>query len=292
MQGDLHEQDPRFEVLLASAHTQAGQTDDAKKWLQIAATHVPPDAKFVAAMSGASLDKAGLYSDSADFLIRAADTVRDPSVQHLLAQRLWQNGKFADLESRVKSQDPADALADGVLIGYRALALYAQNKPADAAKLVEGLSHRTDAPSAAWAIGLGAAFGSPTLNATDRVAHFQQAVARDEQNPVLHLMLAQSYLRTGEADLTIQQCDQAYQLAPSWAMPHVVAVDALIANDRNSDAVATAREAYQKLALPIKGYDAQAAAGKSQLCAGMRHGIGQRLCRRASLARAHSIDLA
>ena len=69
-----------------------------------------------------------------------------------------------------------------MLAGYRALALRDVGRMDEARKVVESLSHRSDAHSAAWAMGLAAAFADPPLKPADAVIRLRQAIDRMVQN--------------------------------------------------------------------------------------------------------------
>ena len=189
-----------------------------KKWLTQAASRTPPDAQFVADMA-AQLDDAGLFTDADAFLHRVADAIPDVSVQRLLAQRLWETGKAAELEERLKNQTPQSPGSDGVLMAYRAMALHADVKVADANALVGNLARRPDAQFGGLGNRLAVLFADPPLPASVQAARLAQAVTCDPENPVLHLMLAEVYLRMNESELVIQQCLLASQRAKSWASP-------------------------------------------------------------------------
>ena len=240
-----HEGDPRFEVLLAITYQRTRQGAKAAAWLKSAAQKTPPDALFVGELV-AQLDTIELFSDASAFLARAADVIPDAAVQRLYAQRLWQEMKLKALEDRLKSQDPAASTSDSVLLGYRALALYADGKNAEAHALVEALSRRNDAPSAAWSKALTAAYSVPPLSRAELASQILQAVARDPENPVLHEMLAEANLSMNETELAIDQSMQALRRSPSWATPFITIAKAQSATGRHADAVVNAQYAFKR----------------------------------------------
>ncbi len=239
-----HRDDPRFDVLLAFAYEQGKQSAESIKWLKSAAGHDAPDAPFVGELV-ARLDRAELYADADAFLARAADTIPDVLVQRLYAQRLWQDLKPAQLAERLKSQDPSAPSCDSVLLGYRILALYSLDKSDEARPLAHQLSHRNDAASAAWTICFQAQDAMPPLTAPALARQLQKAVTRDPENPVLRVMLAETFERMNEMELAIQQSLQTIARTPAWVTPYVLIAQAQTATGRYAEAVDSARRAVK-----------------------------------------------
>ncbi|HWE04200.1 MAG TPA: hypothetical protein VG326_17470 [Tepidisphaeraceae bacterium] len=240
-----HENDPRFEMLLAFAYSQEKQDESAKKWLLQAARGTPPDAQFVADLA-VHLDEEGLFVESGALLERSADLIADVAVQRMLAERLWEDGNTASLLERLKNQTPQSPSSDGVLMAYRALALYSDLKTGDGDALARALALRTDAPSVAWAMALQARYAKAPLSASELASRLATAVARDPENPVLHEMLAEVYLRMNESELVIQQCALASQHAKSWAAPYLMTAEAQTITGRHAEAVESARLALDR----------------------------------------------
>lgn len=267
---EAHDKDPRFEMLLGLAYELAKQDEPAIKWLRSAAARNPTDAEFVALLAR-QLDIAGLYPEAAAYLSRAADFVLDPAVQYLLAQRLWQDGKFNVLLERFKQRDSKIPASDVPLLSsYRALALFDASRAVEARALVDALAQRKDPRSAAWGIGLSAVLAQRPLSPTELVTRLGQAVGRDPQNPTLHALLANAYLSTGETELAVGQCDQATQLSPGWAAPFTIAARAMLATHRTLDAISRAEEANNRAP---GNYDTQAMLAKARFAAAHDSGV-------------------
>ena len=282
-----HEGDPRFEMLMAFAYSQEKQDEAAKKWLMQASTRKPPDAQFVADLA-LQLDEMGLFAESDAFLTRSADVIADAAVGRMLAERLWEDGKISELQERLKNQSPQSPRSDGVLMAYRALALYADVKMREADALVQAVSLRTDAPSAAWAIALQAHFARTPLSASELASRLQTAVGRDPENPVLHEMLAEAYLRMNESELVIQQCSLASQHARSWAAPFLMLAEAQTTTGRQAEAVESARQALERAAQSLRN-----AADASQDLFRVDNRIGPAigLCELARVSRGDAADV-
>lgn len=257
-----HKGDPRFELLLAYADLQTHQEDLARKWLSSAASHVPPDASFVVNLVRL-LESAGLFSDCDAFIRRSADVLADPPVQRLLAQRLWEDRKFSELADRFKDLDPNKPASDSVLLGYRALALEVLGKRADAQPLIDALARRSapssaraDAAAGAWAAALRAQYAVPPLPAPELVSQLRQALGRQPASPLLHQMLGEALIQTGEVELALEQFAQSCALAPSWATPWVLRSRTYAGTGRPAEALDAAQEAVRRAP---QRYDAQTA---------------------------------
>src|SRR5207247_2129895 len=103
MQVDEHPNDPRFELVLASAYVYANKFPDAVQWLRTAAARKATDVKFVDELVF-RLDALGRYRDSLAVLERSATelSLADPSLRRKLVQRQWQAGQFAVVADGLK----------------------------------------------------------------------------------------------------------------------------------------------------------------------------------------------
>lgn len=240
-----HPGDPRFELLLAFAYSQEHLPEESKVWLSTAAGRKAPDPSFARELV-AQLDRAELFSQASAFLTRADATLNDVTLHRLLAQRLWQDGKVNEMVAALKDQQANQPTSDGALLGYRALALAELKQRPPAQEIAKALASRPDAVSAAWGMGLQAALADVPLAAPELAGRLQKAATRDPANCVLHMMLADAYLRMDESELAIEQCRMAYALAPSWAAPFLVTAEAQSRTGRHADAMASAWAAVKR----------------------------------------------
>src|SRR3954470_110781 len=88
-----HPDDPRFELLLASAHLYGNRFDEARQWLTTAAARPAPDAAFVTELV-TRLDALAMFKQSQEVLDRAAARFpSEPSLTRQALQRQWQGGR-------------------------------------------------------------------------------------------------------------------------------------------------------------------------------------------------------
>jgi tetratricopeptide (TPR) repeat protein len=243
-----HENDPRFELLLARAYLMSGQYDLGKRYLKLAAGRPGAADPAVAAKLTPLLDKLKLFDDSTSLLERMAATADEDAIhQRPLIRRLWQSGQPKEVLKRTETQDPASPTADTDLLAYRALALYDLNRPADAAPIVEALAGRKDDMAAvAWSTALRTREGGDNLPPRDRTKRYSEALERAPDNEVIHYFLAEAYLALDESEPALRELSVASRLAPNWAAPAAEISRTLVATGRSGDAVEYARLAFQR----------------------------------------------
>ena len=241
--------DPRYELVLASAHVYANDLTEAAKWLRTAAGRKAPDAKFVDELV-IRLDALGMFRDSLAALERAAADLgeAEPSLTRRLAQRQWQAGQYEAVAKRLETLDPASDKSDATLLGLRALALYALKREPEAAALVDALERRAKGDSAAfaWSTALKARVGGGNLTPRDQVEKYRAALERDPGNAVVHYLRGEAYSKLGENTLALDAWNEAARRAPSWAAPRTRTASALAAEGRFADAVRAAEDAYKR----------------------------------------------
>lgn len=242
--------DPRFLVLKSVSDTL--QLDDPNLSPDVQSTlakdridsllkatddsQTPPDANFVM-VAVVNLDRLGQFSRSQQLLNRAAKTINDPELLRLVVQRDWQSGKYADVVDRLKSIDANDPKTDTQLIALDALSLDELNKKDEANARLDALSKRTgDNAAVAWTIALKAHFNADHSDAKQQLDAYNSALQHDKYNPIIRFMLGQAYGKLGERELALQEWNETTAEAPSWAMPHILIVQALAEMGRgNSD---------------------------------------------------------
>jgi tetratricopeptide (TPR) repeat protein len=233
-----HKGDPRFELLAALAHGWSGDAKRGKELLQRAATRPAPDATYVRYMVRV-LDSQRMYREAEDVLDRAAaQKGADPDILRILAQRLWQGRRYAQVLQRLQTVSPDTGDTD--LLAYRAMALFDSGKTDQARQLVAALARRTsDSGAIAWSAALPAWFDH--LEPRLALEKYRAALDRAPDNAVIRYLVGEAYARLGERDLAVQSWRRAAELSPSWSAPHVQAARTLAAAGRTKEAVTEAQ---------------------------------------------------
>ena len=218
---DAHPQDPRFELLQATAYAYAGDQKKAEEFLMQATQRKATDVDFVK-LATKMLDSGGSYDLSKALLERAVVDLKDPAVLKMLVERLWQNGQMAEMAKALETVRPDDAKADSNLLAMKAISLLEQNQSQPAMIAVKTLSTRTlDDEAFAWSAAIPARYGSPAPEPRLAVQTLTNAMNRDRDNAVVRLWLGEAYEKIGETELAIKSWRAAGELAPAWAEPHV-----------------------------------------------------------------------
>jgi len=196
--------------------------------LQLTAPAVqPPDASF-AEYAVALLDKFGLYANSEGFLRRANAKLNSPYIRRLFIERLWQNGENQQVVNELSDITPDSTDPNPTLLAYKAMALHALKRDAEADALVSTLADASDNDVAsAWALALQVNFHPDAADPGKQFTGYQQALLRDPANGVIDMMLAQSYFDAQEDDLAMEEAEDASKALPSWAAPHLLMAEAL-----------------------------------------------------------------
>jgi tetratricopeptide (TPR) repeat protein len=239
-----HPDDPRFAMLLAMAHGNAGDIAQGKQWLTKAATQPAPDAPFVRHMVRV-LDSLKMYKESEDLLGRVTAQNPDPLIMRVLVQRRWQGGQSGEVIKLLKDVDPASDTADTGLLAYKALALFETGKKDEANAIVGALAKRkTDSDAVAWSTALAARFDAQQPPKA-QLAQYQAALVRSPDNAVVRFLVGEAYARLGETELAIGAWRRAAELAPAWATPHIDIARTLAAGGRLKEAFLEAQAAVR-----------------------------------------------
>jgi tetratricopeptide (TPR) repeat protein len=245
---DAHPDDPRFELLLASAHIYANQFDAARKLLTAAATRPAPDVPFVRELV-TRLDALSMYAQSQDVLDRAAAQFPgEPSLLRDAVQRQWQAGKYEAVMQRLAALDPASRQTDAALVGLRALSLHQLGRKAEAAPLLDALAKRgaADGMAAAWAAALTTRFADPPPEPRQQVEKYKAALEKDPGNAIVHYLRGEAFAALGEGTLAVEGWKEAARRAPSWALPRKRVAAALAADGRYAESVRVAQDAFRR----------------------------------------------
>lgn len=252
-----HPNDPRYQLVAAMSSyfeyaDTAAPVDQRKadfadmiKWLNAALAQPAPDAKYVVKVVGL-LDQLGRFNDSRRILQEAADALHDKTLDVTYAQRLWQEGRCADVIKRTNGIDIATA--DSQMLAIITLSLNELHQDASAQLLVNELSKRSGDPVAvAWSTALQARLAvTPTSDRHYLLTQYQKALTSDPGNAIIRYLVGEAYLSLGESDLAAQQWQMAAGQVPSWSMPHV-RIAALLAAGGSLDKTDLNREAGRGL---------------------------------------------
>jgi tetratricopeptide (TPR) repeat protein len=238
-----HPDDPRFEMLSALAAFYANDHAGTLNWLRAAAARPAPDAAFVERLAR-MFDDLKLFDESQALLERAAADGKNPGVLAVLVERLWQNGRFADVVNRLSKLEPATASAD--LLALKAMSLQQLHNTTEADAIVKALAARqTDAPSQAWAMALQTRFAT-SMQPRAAINNYETALARDRDNAIVRSWIADAFVRLGETELAIMQWRAAASLLPSWSEPYEMIARAQLAQGREQPALEAARAANRR----------------------------------------------
>lgn len=243
-----HPDDPRFELLLASAHLYADQLGKAREWLSAAARRKAPDEQFVTELVK-RLDALGMYRESQAVLDRASvDFGGDAALTRAAVQRQWQSGRYEAVARRLAALDPAEPRTDAALLGLRALSLYQLGRRDEAERVVDALAARgkSDSTAFAWSTALRARFAVPAAPPREQLEEYRAALEKDAGNAIIHQLRGEAYARLGEGTLALDAWSEAARRAPSWSEPRKRVAGALAQEGRFADAVRVAEDAYRR----------------------------------------------
>lgn len=245
-----HPDDARFELLLATAYHYVHRPDEAARLLKSAAARENIDPKVATELARMlELPEYRMFRESNAVLERLAAAAGDADGLHVrpLVERLWQGGRIREVLKRTEGLDPDSPESDTDLLAYRALALYDDNKPADAAVIVNALAARKDDLAAgSWATAMRAR-ADENLAPLDRIKQYETARAATPDNEVIHFFVGEAYADgLGESEPALRAWEVAARLAPSWAVPAAARARMLAITGRSAEAFEEAREAHQR----------------------------------------------
>ena len=247
--------DPRFKIVKALAYfytrnnlaSPEQNRDDFKQYHSLildAAKADPPSVQF-AKTTIALLDGMAEFGIASDLLDRASAKFNDPLLIQQSIVRLWEDRKFSEVVSRLKSLDAASEGTSVHLIAYKAMALHQLGQTKDADALVGELDARgsDNRPAYAWATALKAQYSTPPEDLKTRSAHYQDAQTASPDNGYIAFLLGDAYAEMDESELAVREFRQACQAMPSWADAHVRMAQLLLAEGHGAtDEAARAAE--------------------------------------------------
>ncbi|HEX8341745.1 MAG TPA: hypothetical protein VF624_12620 [Tepidisphaeraceae bacterium] len=242
--------DARALLLVAVANNYAREQDKALWYLQQSAGKPITDADFVRQLAGL-FDLLKRPADAERVLEQAAERTGNADILRALVVRLWQNGRDAEIESRLAKVDAATG--DPELVALRGMALYQLHRNDEARRVIKSLKERTASDkAAAWAIALEARFEEYDQPASAVVTRLTQALARDALsggggNGIFSSWIADAYWDLGEAGLALRHWRAASLAMPGWPRPYLGMSQAQLRLGRTAEAAEAAGAAYDRM---------------------------------------------
>lgn len=243
-----HPQDPRAELVMAFAclcfdefpppqraklqellRSQYPQTslnevnprNTAIFFVRQAAQRTPPDADFVSYLV-LQLDQLRLPLDSIVVLERALERQDRPLLRRSLHRRLFEAGRYADLEKRLSALQLTPSGDNQEAFALKGVTLALLNRPADAAGVADALAAvSNDRVAAAWAVVLKHGFLASNRDPLRIIEAIRPAVESQKYNPYLWHYLGEAYALLSERDQAIAAFQQATSQTPLWTAPWV-----------------------------------------------------------------------
>lgn len=205
----------------------------------------PQDPAFVRLLVQA-FDRMHLYAHSLAVLDQAAPAMDDLQLKQIHVRRLWQDGRFADVERLTAGLDPARWQSDATRLGFRALTLAALGRADEAANLADALAARQgDFRAEAWSHVIPLADRQGPAKLLDALTALQHAVETDPLEPVHSALLADVYAtlhRSQDARAAWKKA-VASPIAAGWVQPRMRIAETLLAEGRVEEAVSAATDA-------------------------------------------------
>jgi tetratricopeptide (TPR) repeat protein len=239
----------------------AGLNPDAAVRVQPPAFH---DLEFAETLIGA-FDRFNRFDHSLQVLQDAASAFDEPDLKRTLARRLWQEGRFEDLELLTAKLDPAILQSDPDMLGFRALGLIGLNRPKDADAIAAGLARREGIFKAlTWAKVIPLA-RDQQVTGVRRVEQLEDIIKANPEEPVVTAMLGDALAAVGRTDEARTQWETAGKNPKSvaWPVPWTRVAETGLAEGRFEQAAQAAAtglaKAPRRVALHVLWFDAQAA---------------------------------
>ncbi|MEI8195160.1 MAG: hypothetical protein WCI73_04560, partial [Phycisphaerae bacterium] len=219
--------DYHVEFISSVACTIAGDGAGALSWARAAAARPIPEPLMLRGLSD-QLDRLGQYTEATTLLDKNAARKEDLNLQRVWALRLWELGRFAQVDRELAGLDPATG--DPELLALRTLALLRLEQRPAAGKVVEALAARsaTDRDARLWAPILRGLL-PPQVDWVQERHDLRSALIAWPQHPMISYLFGQAALQTSDADVASKEWQRtASQLALGWAAP-VVELSRLVA---------------------------------------------------------------
>lgn len=209
-------------VLRSAVAASDGKTDEARVQIRLAAS-LPVQSESDVQMVASHMESLGLLEETAAYLTTAADKGLIKGGKLIPARRLLEIGRW-DLLANLLSSDPTDPTVLGYreLRALRVMALAGSGNLPDAKSLATEMKKDATKAGVGWStlLDLALSEGQPP-RPEQIVAIATDAVREGETSPLLYLLLADAYARTGETERAIQIYDDIARRSSTWSRPLV-----------------------------------------------------------------------
>lgn len=245
-----HPDDPRAELIRAFAALVQDDKPQATQWILAAAKRQPPEPGFVPVLVS-WMDRAGLYSQAAEYLAQLPADQTDGFTRRETIYRAYENDNHALIIDRLKDVKPSDMHPD--LVAVLAIANHKLGNKKQAQQQIEQLKVIGNPLATLWAQTLTASFDPDAKPAAliDTLAPVLLGLADTTDNaairkhPYLNQLLAEAYLRVQETDAALRSMRRAAEQRPSWSRPHRLLAQTLLDLGRPNEAIGNAVQAWQ-----------------------------------------------
>jgi tetratricopeptide (TPR) repeat protein len=274
-----HPADPRAEVLVVISRMIDRRADEGAEQQericraagldpQTATRTTPaafPDMDFAESLVEV-FDQVNAFEHSLQVLQDAVAAFDDPDLKRTLVRRLWQDGRFQEVDSTVGKLDPASPDSDAELLGFRAISLYALNRPKEAHAIADALAPREGYFKAiTWSKAIPLADPENKTPAPARIDQLRDIVKANPNEPLFLFMLGDALAAAGRAEEARKYWEDAggRPFAVSWPTPWARIAETALNEGRPEEAARAATRALSKAprraALNLLWFDAEAA---------------------------------
>jgi predicted Zn-dependent protease len=241
---DKSPKDPHFQLLMGYVKLATGaDRSEAKKWIDQASQGALPDTASLKLLVELC-DRMGLFQQSFQALQRQASESSDPEARQLLAGRLWEMQRYDDLATKFSG----DVSGDGDIAALRCMSLQQSGKRADALSALKALETASaDNPRLQRWASVAKAVVSSEKPDDAAIISACEAALREGEDPHIRMLLADSYMRTGDADTAVDSWQTVFKMRPAWGTPLLRLAQASLASGRSADAEQLAQEALNRL---------------------------------------------
>jgi tetratricopeptide (TPR) repeat protein len=224
-----------------------------------------PDVAFAQALINI-FDRVNAFDQGLQVLKDAAATFDDPLLKRLLVRRLWQEGRFAEVEDICAKLDPASSSLAAELFGFRGLSLMALSRIKEGDAVAVALSAREgDYHATTWSKALPLASPDSKVAGVEKVEALRSIVKSNPNEPVFLLMLGDALAAVGRTDDARKYWEDAekFPIVSSWPAPWVRVAESSAVDGRVEPAAAAAlqaiRMAPRKVSINVLWLETQAA---------------------------------
>ncbi|HYO07776.1 MAG TPA: tetratricopeptide repeat protein [Tepidisphaeraceae bacterium] len=235
-----HPNDTTFLLLTGMAHLSLNEVPAAKQWIEQACQGEMSSVTSLRLLAE-YCDRLQMFGQALAVLQRHGK--KGGEFAALLVGRLWEQERYKELVEQVDGKLAADAHC-------AALRCLAQHRLGQKDQAVKGLDRlkegsATNPLARTWWTVARALTEPARPDDAALIAACQQAL-KENRHPHLQFILAEAYLRTGEADSAVELWQQVTRSAPGWAAPLAHLGQAALLAGQYEDAARLARAALDR----------------------------------------------